>query len=47
MGYVGARNLQELRKKAKFVQVTNAGLTESHPHDVKIIKDPPNYEVLS
>jgi len=46
MGYVGARNLQELRKKAKFVQVTNAGLTESHPHDVKIIKDPPNYEVL-
>jgi IMP dehydrogenase len=46
MGYVGARNLQELRAKAKFVQVTNAGLTESHPHDVKIIKDPPNYEVF-
>jgi IMP dehydrogenase len=46
MGYVGARNLAELRKKARFIQVTNAGLTESHPHDVKIIKDPPNYEVL-
>ena len=46
MGYVGARNLQELRKKARFIQVTNAGLTESHPHDVKIIKDPPNYEVF-
>jgi len=47
MGYVGARNLKELREKAKFIQVTNAGLTESHPHDVKIIKEPPNYEVIN
>jgi IMP dehydrogenase len=46
MGYVGARNLKELREKAKFIQVTNAGLTESHPHDVKIIKEPPNYEII-
>jgi IMP dehydrogenase len=47
MGYVGARNLKELKKKARLIQVTNAGLTESHPHDVKIIKEPPNYELLS
>ncbi len=47
MGYVGARNLEELKAKAKFVQVTNAGLTESHPHDVKIIKEPPNYEIIN
>ncbi|MEO0293938.1 MAG: IMP dehydrogenase [candidate division WOR-3 bacterium] len=46
MGYVGARNIKELRKKAKFIRVTTAGLTESHPHNVKIIKEPPNYEVL-
>ncbi len=47
MGYVGARNIKELKEKARFIQVTNAGLTESHPHDVKIIKEPPNYEILS
>jgi IMP dehydrogenase len=47
MGYVGARNLKELREKAEFIQVTNAGLTESHPHDVKIIKEPPNYEIIT
>lgn len=47
MGYIGASNLKELREKAEFIQVTNAGLTESHPHDVKIIKEPPNYEILS
>jgi IMP dehydrogenase len=43
LGYCGSRNLAELRQKAKFVRVTNAGLLESHPHDVKIIKDAPNY----
>jgi IMP dehydrogenase len=47
MGYVGARNLKELRDKAKFIQVTNSGLSESHPHDVKIIKEPPNYEIIN
>jgi len=47
MGYVGAKNLKELKDKAKFIQVTNAGLTESHPHDVKIIKEPPNYEIIT
>ena len=45
LGYVGAANLEELRSKAKFVQITNAGLRESHPHDVTITKESPNYRV--
>jgi len=47
MGYVGARNIKELQKKAKFVEITNAGLRESHPHDVTITKEPPNYGIFS
>lgn len=43
MGYCGAKNLPELRKKAKFLQITNAGLRESHVHDVIITKEAPNY----
>lgn len=43
MGYCGCKNLSELRKKAKFVQITNAGLRESHVHDVIITKESPNY----
>lgn len=43
-GYVGARNLQELRENARFVRVTSSGLQEAHPHDVKVIKDAPNYQ---
>ncbi len=43
MGYVGARNIEELWKKAKFVRITNSGLRESHPHDVNIISEAPNY----
>jgi len=43
MGYVGAANLQELVEKARFVRITNAGLIESHPHDVIITKEAPNY----
>jgi IMP dehydrogenase len=43
MGYVGAGNLKELRQKAEFLKITNAGLRESHPHDVWITKEPPNY----
>ena len=42
MGYVGAANIQELRK-AQFVRITNAGFLESHPHDVTITKESPNY----
>ncbi len=43
MGYVGARNIAELHKKARFVKITGAGLRESHPHDVNIISEAPNY----
>ncbi len=43
MGYCGAKNLSELRKNAKFIQITNAGLRESHVHDVIITKEAPNY----
>lgn len=43
MGYCGAGSLESLRKNAEFVKITNAGLLESHPHDVTITKEPPNY----
>ncbi len=43
MGYCGAKDIPELQKKAKFVRVTFAGLKESHPHDVEITKEAPNY----
>ncbi len=43
MGYVGAADLAELREKARFVRITNAGLTESHVHDVAIVRESPNY----
>ncbi|WP_338211837.1 IMP dehydrogenase [Lactobacillus juensis] len=44
MGYVGAATIDELRENAQFVKITNAGLRESHPHDVQITKKAPNYE---
>jgi IMP dehydrogenase len=43
MGYTGAATLEELRAKARFVQITNAGLSESHVHDVTITREAPNY----
>jgi len=43
MGYVGAASIEELREKGEFDRITLAGFSESHPHDVKIIKDSPNY----
>lgn len=43
MGYTGACNLKNLREKARFIKVTQAGLLESHPHDVQITKEAPNY----
>lgn len=43
MGYTGAKDLQTLRDTAQFVKMTRAGLIESHPHDVQIIKEAPNY----
>jgi IMP dehydrogenase len=45
MGYVGAANIEELRKKARFVKITPAGLKESHVHDVIITKEAPNYRL--
>jgi len=45
MGYCGAPNLDELRKKATFVRVTSGGLRESHPHDVTITREAPNYHM--
>ena len=43
MGYVGAPDLPSLRESAEFLKITNAALRESHPHDVQITKEPPNY----
>lgn len=45
MGYVGVSNISLMHKKAKFVQITNAGMKESHVHDVQITKEAPNYRV--
>jgi len=43
MGYTGSRTIAELQKRAKFVRITNAGLSESHVHDVAITREAPNY----
>jgi IMP dehydrogenase len=45
MGYCGAANIAELQKKAEFIKITGAGLQESHPHDINITKESPNYSV--
>ncbi|MCW8397603.1 IMP dehydrogenase [Legionella sp. PATHC038] len=45
MGYTGCENIEQLHTKAEFVQVTNAGMRESHVHDVSITKQAPNYQV--
>jgi IMP dehydrogenase len=45
MGYCGCANIKELRTKAKFIRITNAGLRESHVHDVIITKEAPNYQL--
>lgn len=45
MGYVGAHNLEELRENTQFIRMSGAGLRESHPHDVQITKEAPNYSV--
>ena len=43
MGYTGCATIQELHQKAKFVRISGAGLRESHPHDIQITKEAPNY----
>jgi IMP dehydrogenase len=45
MGYLGAANMQELQKRAKFIRITSSGLKESHVHDVIITKEAPNYRL--
>jgi len=45
MGYCGVQNFEELRQKGRFVRVTAAGVTESHPHNVVITKEPTNYAI--
>ncbi len=45
MGYVGAKTIDELHAKAEFVQITNAGLNESHVHDVMMTREAPNYSL--
>ncbi|KIY22870.1 IMP dehydrogenase [Mesobacillus subterraneus] len=45
MGYCGTANLEELRENAQFIRMTGAGLRESHPHDVQITKEAPNYSM--
>jgi IMP dehydrogenase len=45
MGYCGAAALSDLRQKARFIRISNAGLHESHVHDVIITKEAPNYRV--
>ncbi|MGQ0442088.1 MAG: IMP dehydrogenase [Methylophilaceae bacterium] len=45
MGYVGASTIKELRERAEFVQITSAGMRESHVHDVQITKEAPNYRI--
>ena len=43
MGYCGCKTISEMKENARFVEITNAGLKESHPHDVELIKEAPNY----
>ena len=43
MGYCGCGTIEELRAKGQFIQITSAGLKESHPHDIYITKEAPNY----
>jgi IMP dehydrogenase len=45
MGYVGSNGIDEMRSHAEFVEITSAGVRESHVHDVQIVKEAPNYRV--
>jgi IMP dehydrogenase len=44
MGYTGSATIEDLHRKACFMRISAAGLTESHPHDITITKEAPNYE---
>jgi IMP dehydrogenase len=45
MGYTGCATVEELRTRTQFVEITSAGIRESHVHDVQIVKEAPNYRV--
>jgi IMP dehydrogenase len=45
MGYVGANNIADLRTKTSFLRISQASLTENHPHDVYITREAPNYRL--
>jgi IMP dehydrogenase len=45
MGYVGCATIDEMRSRAEFVEITSAGIRESHVHDVQITKEAPNYRM--
>ena len=45
MGYTGSSTIEEMRTNCKFVKITNAGLAESHVHDVQITRESPNYRM--
>ena len=44
MGYIGCKTIDEMQKNSEFIEITNAGMTESHVHDVMITKEAPNYQ---
>jgi IMP dehydrogenase len=45
MGYAGCRTIEELQQRARFIKISEAGLKESHVHDVTITKEAPNYRL--
>ena len=45
MGYTGCENLDQMRKECQFVRITQAGVHESHVHDVQVVKESPNYKL--
>ena len=45
MGYCGAKNITNFSKNSNFIQITSAGVKEGHPHEVKVIKEAPNYQI--
>ena len=47
MGYCGTPTIEALQENGRFMRITNAGLKESHPHDISITKEPPNYSISS
>lgn len=47
MFYTGARTIEQMRERGRFVRITSAGLRESHPHDVQMIMEAPNYSSKS